>query len=248
MLESSSFDEDGDPSYVADEESSAEEVDAKPVVNSQKTTLVRNAAEASGSQVTMVKKRSVKDKTSGSKKPNGGRTTTGIHQVVEQKPQVGVEPIADTGARDDTSSSPDRARARKKRNPKGTLYDAVAGRLGAEGFLADKNRGLKPLRPEEVLYSRAGAPVRYEEDDEYFQDRHLPETSRLPESDLLKAIHAYASDFYGSGHLQNTDRDFGSLDETALLAMGILMEETARHALGESGELAFLDEADDEDY
>lgn len=37
------------------------------------------------------------------------------------------------------------------------------------------------------------------------------------------------------------------MDETALIAMGILMEETAREVLGETGDLAFTEAADEEE-
>ncbi|KXS95134.1 hypothetical protein AC578_2882 [Pseudocercospora eumusae] len=117
--------------------------------------------------------------------------------------------------------------------PKATLYDAVAGRVGYEGFLMDK-RG-NPMPPDQVLFSRADAPVRYQEDDKYFAHRHLPPNQRLPDSDLLKAIHSYASDFYGSGKLGNPRKDFKSLDETALIAMGVLIEELVAETLGETG-------------
>ena len=44
------------------------------------------------------------------------------------------------------------------------------------------------------------------------------------------------------GHL-----DFESLDETALLSLGILLEEMAEHVLGDTGDLAFVEgeEVDD---
>jgi hypothetical protein len=119
------------------------------------------------------------------------------------------------------------------------LYDAVAGRVGDEGLLLHKQGN--PLPPDQVLFSRAGAPIRYQEDDKYFAHRHLPSDQRLPDSDLLKAIHAYASDFYGSGSLGNCRDDFGSLDETALIALGILLEEAAAQSLGETGDLAFAE-------
>lgn len=132
---------------------------------------------------------------------------------------------------------------RQKRN-KVTLYDAVAGRAGYEGFLSEqapsKHRDTasstsKPVPPEEVLFRRKGAPVRYEEDDIYFADRHLQPHQRLPDSDLLKAIHAYAADFYGTIAGQD-DASFKSLDETALLALGILIEEAASEAVGKTGD------------
>ena len=92
-----------------------------------------------------------------------------------------------------------------------------------------------------MLFRRKGAPIRYEEDDFYWADKNLTDNQKLPESDLLKAIHAYASDFYGRAVKGKGKVDFESLDETALLAVGILMEEMARDALGETGDLAFVE-------
>lgn len=130
-----------------------------------------------------------------------------------------------------------------------TVYDAVAGRAGYEGFLNDiapsKNRdtissSAKSVPPEEVLFRRKGAPVRYEEDDVYFADRHLGPNQRLPDSDLLKVLHAYAADYY-STVADREGTDFQSLDETALLALGILIEEAAKEAVGENGDLALVE-------
>ena len=96
-----------------------------------------------------------------------------------------------------------------------------------------------------MLFRRKGAPIRYEEDDFYWADRNLTDDQKLPESDLLKAIHAYASDFYGRAVKGRGKVDFESLDETALLAAGILLEEMARDALGKTGHLAFVEGEDD---
>ena len=137
-----------------------------------------------------------------------------------------------------------------------SLYDAVAGRVGYEGFLGEdpptKNRDTVSrsniaVPPEEVLFRRKGAPVRYEEDDIYCADRHLHPHQRLPDSDLLKTIHAYASDFYARAMPDGGKSDFKSLDETALLAMGILLEEAAAEALGKTGDLALTEAAVDDD-
>lgn len=60
----------------------------------------------------------------------------------------------------------------------------------------------------------------------------------MPDSDLLKAVHAYAAGFYG-----RTGRTaaFGSLDETALIAVGVLLEEWGEAVLGETGHEVFLE-------
>lgn len=143
------------------------------------------------------------------------------------------------------------SRANRRRR-EASLYDAVAGRVGYEGFLGEdpptKNRDTVSrsniaVPPEEVLFRRKGAPIRYEEDDIYCADRHLEPHQRLPDSDLLKTIHAYASDFYAHATADGGKSDFKSLDETALLAMGILLEEAAAEALGKTGDLALVEAA-----
>lgn len=102
-----------------------------------------------------------------------------------------------------------------------------------------------PVRPDEALFRRKNAPIRYAEDDIYFADRKLGSHQQLPDADLLKALHAYASDFYASSTQDRGKRIWKSMDETALLAMGILLEEAAAETLGETGDLVFV-EGDDE--
>ncbi|CAF9905524.1 MAG: hypothetical protein ALECFALPRED_001008 [Alectoria fallacina] len=139
----------------------------------------------------------------------------------------------------------------KKTKRQATLYDAVAGRVSSTGFIPPTPRvsayrdtpssSTIAVPPEEVLFRRKGAPIRYEEDDFYWADRQLTDDQKLPESDLLKAIHAYASDFYGRAVKGKGMIDFESLDETALLAVGVLMEEMAGEILGETGDMAFVE-------
>jgi hypothetical protein len=151
---------------------------------------------------------------------------------------------------------PDPNSRNNRRKRQASLYDAVAGRVGYEGFLGEdpptKNRDTVSrsniaVPPEEVLFRRRGAPIRYEEDDIYSADRHLQPHQRLPDSDLLKTIHAYASDFYANATSNGGKSDWKSLDETALLAMGILLEEAAVEALGKTGDLALIEAAAHDD-
>ncbi|KAK6427132.1 hypothetical protein LTR95_016034, partial [Oleoguttula sp. CCFEE 5521] len=131
-----------------------------------------------------------------------------------------------------------------------SVYDAVAGRAGHEGFASRistttyRDTTTAPsiaISPEDLLFRRQDAPVRYQEDDVYAADRHLRVDQRLPSSDLLKAIHAYASDFYAYAAVDGEDHDVKSLDETALLALGILLEEAAAEVIGPTGDLALLE-------
>ncbi|KAK7542377.1 uncharacterized protein J3D65DRAFT_664763 [Phyllosticta citribraziliensis] len=132
-----------------------------------------------------------------------------------------------------------------------TLYDAVAGRVSSNGFMfaepfVAKDRDTAsssrlPVPPEEVLFRMRNAPDRYEENDPYDADRHLGEHQRLPESDLVKALHAYTSDYYNASYGEDSRVDYRSMDETALLAMAILIEEAAADLLGSTGDLAFIE-------
>ncbi|GAB7337592.1 hypothetical protein MBLNU457_g2899t1 [Dothideomycetes sp. NU457] len=130
-----------------------------------------------------------------------------------------------------------------------TVFDAVAGRVGYEALLKDekttkdgnKYQQGQAVRPEEVLFRRQGAPPRYHENDPYFANDQLGPTQKLPDSDMLKHLHTYASDFYRSATPSRGRRDWRSMDETALLALGILLEETAAQSLGATGDLALLE-------
>jgi hypothetical protein len=94
--------------------------------------------------------------------------------------------------------------------------------------------------PEAVLFRRKNAPTRYAEDDIYFANERQSRTD-LPESDLLKALHCYTSDFYSRNTADQGSSDWRSLDETALIALGILMEEVSRDVLGQTGDLVFTE-------
>lgn len=145
-------------------------------------------------------------------------------------------PLSQTTSGDETDRS---QRAQKKI---GTVFEAAAGRITRDG-LADPSSEIPPLRPDEVLYRTRNAPPRYEEDDKYFAHNDLPSNQELPSSDLLQALHAYISEFYGRSEEFTTQKIWGSMDETALIALGILMEESAREVLGETGDFAFVEGA-----
>lgn len=61
---------------------------------------------------------------------------------------------------------------------------------------------------------------------------------RLPDGDLCAAVHEFASLFYGA---VGRESDWRSMDETALLAVGVLLEETVSGLLGETGWTAFVE-------
>ncbi|KAF7555850.1 hypothetical protein G7046_g6451 [Stylonectria norvegica] len=147
------------------------------------------------------------------------------------------------------------------RRRQATVYDAVAGKVSSnQGPGADlQAKTIKystkeaALAPDEVLFRRKDAPNRYFEHDIYHaHERQLPRGGQgvLPESDLLKAIHGYTSKFYGAKERDphaagDWTVDARSMDETALLAFGILLEEAGKEVLGRRGDLVFTEGADD---
>ncbi|OAA62420.1 hypothetical protein SPI_03960 [Niveomyces insectorum RCEF 264] len=185
--------------------------------------------------------------------------------------------------RSSSSGGGDAFRRSRRQPPKRrmSVYDAVAGRL----HLADNSTPTAAttalrdtaLAPDEALFRSVHAPPRFEETDTYFAHADLDARGGvLPDSDLLVAVHQYASAFYEAGrfterpgerrrrrrkrrrqdggkpasHTTKTHPgrllDERSLDETALLALGILLEEAGRAALGRDGDLVFTEGAEEE--
>ncbi|KAB2570317.1 hypothetical protein DBV05_g11027 [Lasiodiplodia theobromae] len=135
----------------------------------------------------------------------------------------------------------------KRRRRPISVYDCVAGRVNANGFIPEKahissgrmtsSSSRVPVPPDEYLFKQRDAPPRYEEDDIYFADRHLAPHQQLPDSDLLKALHAHSSEVYAQAYGRHAKTLYKSLDETALLTLGILMEEAAADIFDEVGNM-----------
>jgi hypothetical protein len=131
------------------------------------------------------------------------------------------------------------------------------GRISAAGFIPDlpviavtrdtASSSSAAVSPEAVLFRRKNAPIRFEESDFYFANELLPSRA-LPDSDLLKALHCYTSDFYSRATADKGRGEWRSMDETALLALGILMEEVCRETLGETGDMVFTEGELREEY
>ncbi|RMZ90866.1 hypothetical protein DV736_g1908, partial [Chaetothyriales sp. CBS 134916] len=141
----------------------------------------------------------------------------------------------------DLEMVPEAARKLKRRTA--TLFDVVAGRIGVNGFLTEEQLASSrsiPLAPEEVLLRSTKAP-HHVPDQFYSAESKLSDNDPLPESDLLKSIHTYAADFYARSTSDKGRHDFKSLDETALIAVGVLIEEAAREMLGENGDMALVE-------
>lgn len=79
------------------------------------------------------------------------------------------------------------------------------------------------------------------EEENYFAHENLRSDTALPSSEMLETIHAYAADFYEFATENHGLHDHHSMDETALIAMGILVEELAKEALGDTGDLVLVE-------
>ncbi|KAI0012337.1 hypothetical protein F4779DRAFT_85919 [Xylariaceae sp. FL0662B] len=180
------------------------------------------------------------------------------------------EPLPDTDEITGHETEIEEGSRRKRRRREANVYDAVAGRVtttlplddGRGGGGGDSGEGPAhhrrtrrdrhrdpTLAPDQVLFRRAGAPVRYAEKDIYYVHERLPDGGRgvLPDGDMVKAVHSYAGHFYAALAARRRDGrrvrdvDERSMDETALLAFGILLEEAGREVLGSRGDLVFTE-------
>lgn len=109
--------------------------------------------------------------------------------------------------------------------------------------------GQRQQRPEEVLSRRKANSKKPIGEESYFAHESLPSHISLPSSNILEAAHAYTAHFYKHQFKRAGKNDYQSMDETALLAMGILLEELADEALGHTGDLVLVEgeSADEEE-
>ncbi|KAI1332826.1 hypothetical protein F5Y16DRAFT_356681 [Xylariaceae sp. FL0255] len=180
-------------------------------------------------------------------------------------PSKGTATAFDSEADESSTGGEKRWPRRKHAN----VYEAVAGRVTTTLPIDDSDSEDQARRkhhrqysrssrrdptfaPEEVLFKRSGAPIRYAEKDIYHAHEDLRDGGRalLPDSDMLKSLHSYTSHFYASlaasgATMEENDKtqaiDERSMDETALLAFGILLEEAGWEALGKRGHLVFTE-------
>ncbi|KAK3360322.1 hypothetical protein B0T25DRAFT_127390 [Lasiosphaeria hispida] len=149
-----------------------------------------------------------------------------------------------------SESGPPRRNTSPSRRRQANVYDAVAGRV-ARRYFKGINRSTQSWAPEDVLFRRKNAAARYAESDIYWANENLPDGGqrKLPQSDLLRCVHSYSSNFYEAmagrlgtkGTVGSRIVDERSMDETALLAFGVLLEEASREVLGKRGDLVLTE-------
>lgn len=120
------------------------------------------------------------------------------------------------------------------------IYSAVTGRKK----LSYKKKDWKPYAADDFLAKIIDTRV----EPEFIQidkipDIPQPERSKaLPQGDLLTQLHRYVS---GWAH-RNGPMLFDQLDESSLLALGVVVEEAIETMLGKSGELMYAEEETEE--
>ncbi|KAF3928685.1 hypothetical protein AA313_de0201200 [Arthrobotrys entomopaga] len=122
------------------------------------------------------------------------------------------------------------------------VYAASSSLLTIDGRPLSPSHS-KPASADEILFHNPQDPnfILPESVDKILRDEDV--TAALPDSDLLKAIHAYAADFYAA---KGWDTVMGRcMDESALLAMGILLEEWCKEMIGKDGDMVFLEREGD---
>ncbi|KAJ5579727.1 uncharacterized protein N7459_005712 [Penicillium hispanicum] len=174
------------------------------------------------------------------------------------KPKKSISTSKSRSKRKARTDEPEDAPSQKPIRRRATLYDAVAGRVNIHGFhppapVTSKYRdtassGARDLRPEEALFRSKTLLKRFTENESYFAHEKLPVDRPLPSSEILEAVHAYTADYYQHLARKSGRYDHYTMDETALLAVGILVEEMARDSLGQCGDLVLLEgQSSDED-
>ncbi|KAG5517845.1 hypothetical protein PMAC_000299 [Pneumocystis sp. 'macacae'] len=118
----------------------------------------------------------------------------------------------------------------KKRHS--TVYDAVSDNI------FPPHKYTRPSSASELPRFRKQRP---RGPDEYLKIRSTDQTEQLPDSGLLYALNNYVTSFSMRYPFPSL---FESLDETALLALGILIEETVTTLIGD-GEKMFVEQTED---
>jgi len=124
------------------------------------------------------------------------------------------------------------------------LFDNCIGRV-KKPAKQKVHRGLgtnREVSVAEYYFEHKHVPKDVDEDEERTHWHPEVENHILPSSDVLSAVHRSAAKFFAKS---GRKKHLRFMDETALLAFGMLLEETMKEKLGENGYLAFLEEDDD---
>ena len=150
--------------------------------------------------------------------------------------------VAESDVSASTTASGKRRAARNlkrqlDKNP--SIYDLAAGKV-RQPSRHTSFVGIpitKPYPPVEYYFDKKRVKTGDEDEDSRLYWRRDVEKHTLPSSELLWTVHRHATKFFeekGENHMK-------FMDESALLAIGVLLEETMKQSLGKDGHRAFLE-------
>jgi hypothetical protein len=87
-----------------------------------------------------------------------------------------------------------------------------------------------------------------DEDSDAWIDEESLDDILLPDSDILEAVQSYAGQFYANTGDSRRTEHFSSMNGSALIAMGVLLEEMGNELLGETGDMVLVEREDGDNY
>lgn len=102
----------------------------------------------------------------------------------------------------------------------------------------------RAVRPSNDILSR----LEGDEDLEDWIDAETLNDVPLPESDIIEAVQSYAGHFYANTTSSRRTEPFSSMNGSALIAMGVLLEELGNESLGETGDMVLVEREDGDNY
>ena len=102
----------------------------------------------------------------------------------------------------------------------------------------------RAVRPSNDILSR----LEGDEDLEDWIDEETLNDVPLPESDIIEAVQSYAGHFYANTTDTRRTEHFSSMNGSALIAMGVLLEELGNELLGETGDMVLVEREDGDNY
>lgn len=128
----------------------------------------------------------------------------------------------------------------------------ISGRVNRQRFLSRSNTSrwrrnvssTRAVRPSNAILSR----LEGDEDLEDWIDEETLDDIPLPESDIIEAVQSYTGHFYANTTDSRRTEHFSSMNGSALIAMGVLLEELGNELLGETGDMVLVEREDGDNY
>lgn len=128
----------------------------------------------------------------------------------------------------------------------------ISGRVNRQRFISRSNKSrwrrnvssTRSVRSSKYILSR----LEGDEGLEDWIDEESPYDVPLPESDILEAVQSHAGHFYAKTTDSRRTEPFYSMNGSALIAMGVFLEELGNELLGETGGMVLVVREDGDNY